>query len=156
MQAQKKGKIGDQIRKIADQLKLEADVQIKATSRILSSAAQISENHDRLINEVVDMVVEDHDSSSSKYHEEVYTVDFLKLQFKTLTAAKKHFGLKASSWKTLTHKLNNQSFKFSISNEHSDNEFGKRLDKIEKEISFMNEKLSQILFLIEKHIQGKE
>jgi hypothetical protein len=50
---------GDRIRKIADQLKQETSVQIKATSRILAAAAQISQNHDRLIEEVVEMVEED-------------------------------------------------------------------------------------------------
>jgi hypothetical protein len=50
---------GDRIRKIADRLKQETSVQIKATSRILAAAAQISQNHDRLIEEVVEMVEED-------------------------------------------------------------------------------------------------
>ncbi|MCU0552665.1 MAG: hypothetical protein MUC48_25325 [Leptolyngbya sp. Prado105] len=55
---------GDRIRKIADQLKQETSLQIKATSRILAAAAQISENHDRLIEEVVEMVEEDLDQES--------------------------------------------------------------------------------------------
>jgi hypothetical protein len=53
------GTAGDRIRVIADQLKQETSLQIKATSRILGAAAQISENHDRLIDEVVELMEED-------------------------------------------------------------------------------------------------
>jgi hypothetical protein len=49
--------LGDRIRGIANQLRQENDVQIKATSRILGAAAQIAQNHDHLIDEVVEMVL---------------------------------------------------------------------------------------------------
>ncbi|PLZ95451.1 hypothetical protein CI594_14765, partial [Fischerella thermalis CCMEE 5196] len=64
---QRKAKLGDQIRNIANRLKQETEVQIKATSRILGAAAQISENHERLINEVVDMVEEDLNQQTQMY-----------------------------------------------------------------------------------------
>jgi hypothetical protein len=105
---QKKGKarLGDQIRTIADRLKQETDVQIKATSKILGAAAQIAENHDRLINEVVDMVESDLNAEKQVYQKHIYSVDILKQQFKTLRDAKAYFNLKVSSWESLVNKLN--------------------------------------------------
>jgi vacuolar-type H+-ATPase catalytic subunit A/Vma1 len=93
--------IGDRIRKVADRLNEETQIQIKATSRILGAAAQIAQNHDRLIDEVVNMVEEDLDQQ-----ENFYTGDRLKQQFKLLTEAKSHFNLKANSWANLAEKLN--------------------------------------------------
>ncbi len=107
---QSKAKLGEQIRNIADRLKQETDVQIKATSRILGAAAQISENHDRLINEVVDMVEEDLNQQTQTYQRYIYTVEILKKQFKTLREAKDHFKLKATSWESLANKLNDPAF----------------------------------------------
>jgi hypothetical protein len=104
-----KTKLGDKIRNIADRLKQETEVQIKATSRILGAAAQISENHDRLINEVVEMVEEDLDKQNQTYQKDIYTVEILKQQFKTLREAKERFKLKATSWESLVNKLNNLS-----------------------------------------------
>ncbi|MBW4687388.1 MAG: hypothetical protein KME40_20310 [Komarekiella atlantica HA4396-MV6] len=105
---QSKAKLGEQIRNIADRLKQDNEVQTKATSRILGAAAQISENHDRLINEVVDMVEEDLNKQTQTY-QKIYTVEILKQQFKTLREAKNHFKLKATSWESLTKKLNDSS-----------------------------------------------
>ncbi|MBH8574063.1 hypothetical protein I8752_13750 [Nostocaceae cyanobacterium CENA369] len=103
---QGKAKLGAQIRDIADRLKQETEVQIQATSRILGAAAQISENHERLINEVVDMVEEDLNQQTQTYHKDIHTVDILKQQFKTLREAKDYFKLKATSWESLANKLN--------------------------------------------------
>lgn len=103
---QSKAKFGEQIRNIADRLKQETEVQIKATSRILGAAAQISENHDRLINEVVDMVEEDLNQQAQTYQQEIYTVEILKQKFKTLREAKDKFNLKTNSWESLANKLN--------------------------------------------------
>lgn len=113
---QKKGKakLGDQIRNIADRLKQETDVQIQATSRILGAAAQIAENHDRLINEVVDMVESDLNAEKHVSNKHTYTVDILKQQFKTLRDAKAHFNLKVSSWESLANKLNAASCQTTI------------------------------------------
>ena len=94
--------LGDRIRGIADQLKQETHVQIKATSRILGAAAQISENHDRLIHEVSDMVQEDLDQVSALMPVELIPVELveveqLKQRFKTLAQAKTHFKVTAST-----------------------------------------------------------
>ncbi|MBD2473247.1 hypothetical protein [Nostoc sp. FACHB-145] len=104
--SQGKTKLGDQIRSIADRLKQETEVQIKATSRILGAAAQISENHDRLINEVVEMVEEDLNNEADTSQRQTYTVEALKKQYKTLKDAKAHFNLKANSWDALVNQLN--------------------------------------------------
>ncbi|MFQ4142500.1 hypothetical protein [Chlorogloeopsis sp. ULAP02] len=106
---QHQAKLGEQIRNIADRLKQETKVQIKATSRILGAAAQIFDNHDRLINEVVDMVEEDLNQQTQSYQKEIYTVEILKQEFKTLREAKDHFKLKATSWESLASKLNDSS-----------------------------------------------
>lgn len=113
---QKKGKarLGDQIRSIADRLKQETDVQIQATSRILGAAAQIAENHDRLINEVVDMVESDLNAEKHVSKKYTYTVDILKQQFQTLRDAKAHFNIKVSSWESLVNKLNAASCQTTI------------------------------------------
>ncbi|MFN6566230.1 hypothetical protein [Dendronalium sp. ChiSLP03b] len=106
---QGKAKLGEQIRNIADRLKQDTEVQIKATSRILGAAAKISENHYRLINEVVDMVEEDLNQQTQTYQKDIHTVDILKQKFKTLNEAKDYFQMKATSWKSLANKLNNLS-----------------------------------------------
>ncbi|MBD2353734.1 hypothetical protein H6G41_03685 [Tolypothrix sp. FACHB-123] len=103
---QNKPKLGDQIRSIADRLKQETDVQIKATSRILGAAAQISENYDKLVDEVVDMVEEDLNQQLQITQKYFYTADILKQKFKTLREAKAHFQLKVNSWESLAKKLN--------------------------------------------------
>ncbi|MEH2449514.1 MAG: hypothetical protein V7K18_28110 [Nostoc sp.] len=111
---QGKVRLGDQIRSIADRLKQETDVQIKTTSRILGAAAQIAENHDRLISEVVDMVELDLNLEKQVFQKHIYTIDILKQQFKTLRDAKAHFNLKVSSWESLVNKLNAASFQTTI------------------------------------------
>jgi hypothetical protein len=105
-----KNKLGDKIRNIADRLKQETEVQIKVTSRILGAAAQISENHDKLIDEVVEMVEEDIDRQTQTVQKDIYTVDILKQQFKTLREAKERFKLKATSWESLVNKLNDSFY----------------------------------------------
>lgn len=106
---QRKPKLGDKIRNIADKLKQETEVQKKATSRILGAAAQISANHEQLINEVVEMVTEDLDQQTQVYQKDIYTVEILKKQFKTLREASHNFKLKATSWESLAKKLNDTS-----------------------------------------------
>ncbi len=114
---QGKGRLGDQIRSIADRLKQETDIQIKATSRILGAAAQIAENHDELISEVVDMVESDLELEKQVFQNHIYTIDILKQQFKTLRNAKAHFNLKVSSWQSLIDTLNAGLSKTSIIHE---------------------------------------
>lgn len=112
--SQGKPKLGDQIRNIADRLKHESQVQIQATSRILGAAAQISENHERLINEVVDMVEEDLNNKANMSQRQSYTVEILKQKYKTLRDAKAHFNLKANSWEALVNQLNTLSLQSSV------------------------------------------
>jgi hypothetical protein len=139
--SQGKQKLGDQVRTIADRLKQETEVQIKATARILGAAAQISENHDRLIDEVVDMVEEDLNLKQSVFPKHIYTVDILKQQYKTLRDAKAHFNLKASSWETLVNKLNAVSPQKSVgdnkpySNQESKDEHIRKIEDAHKNIT---------------------
>jgi D-aminopeptidase len=94
IQTSRKPTLGDRIRGIANQLREKSEVQIKATSRILGAAAQIAQNHDQLIDEVVEMVEEDLDQQAQVQPSEPYTVEKLQQQFKTLKDAKAHFGVK--------------------------------------------------------------
>jgi hypothetical protein len=142
--------VGEQVRRIADQLKQETDLQIKVTSRILGAAAQIAENQDRLIHEVVEMVEEDLEKQASPESAIPYTIESLKLQFKTLNEAKCHFGVKASSWATLANKLNGSSARESIQNAQSETLILKRLDTIEASIRDLHHDLNQVLALLQK------
>lgn len=148
---QRKQKLGDHVRSIADQLKHESEVQIKATSRILGAAAQIAENHDRLINEVVDLVEEDLDQQTQAQQANIYTVNLLKQQFKTLREAKAHFGLKASSWAELTNKLNT----LSASGLRTNISIPERFTAIESELKIMRGDLDQILSLLKQLLERK-
>ena len=142
--------LGDQIRKIADQLREERDIQVKLTSRILGAAAQIAENHDRLIDEVVDMVEEDLEQKNAMDSLKTYTVANLKQQFKTLAAAKSFFGLKSRSWDDLVEKINKSSSQNQISSEQARTAIPERLDIIEGEIKALRGDVGQILILLQQ------
>ncbi|HAN46516.1 MAG TPA: hypothetical protein DCQ32_08195 [Cyanobacteria bacterium UBA8156] len=90
------GTMGDRLREVADRLTAEREVQIKATARILGAAAQIAQNHDRLISEVSEMVQGDLAA---------WDVDRLKREFGTLKAACAHFGKTARRWQDLVAQL---------------------------------------------------
>lgn len=119
----KKPKLADKIRDIADNLKFETEVQMQATSRILGAAAQISENHDKLIDEVIEMVnddlnqqhknhqgdIENTSNIYSDYLDKRYNIESLKQHFKTLREAKEYFQIKANSWESLVNKLHQSS-----------------------------------------------
>lgn len=150
---ERKGTLGERIRNIADQLKHEGTIQIKATSRILGAAAQISENHDRLINEVVEMAEEDLDQQVAQ-PSGAHTVEQLKQQFKTLNSAKTHFGLKVSSWAALTAKLNEQSGSLKqLSNNDPKDSVHRRLEAIEREIKLTRSDMEQALKLLDIVLQ---
>jgi ABC-type phosphate transport system auxiliary subunit len=155
LEPKRKGTLGEQVRKIADQLQQDTELQIKATSRILGAAAQISENHVQLIREVVDMVEEDLDNQACVYQTINFTVDTLKQQFRTLNEAKYYFGLKANSWAALANKLNNLSTQDSMPIDYDKNSISKRFDVIEGEIRAMRSEISQILFLLKLLIPDK-
>jgi ABC-type transporter Mla subunit MlaD len=138
-----KPKLGDRIRGIADQLRQETGVQIKATSRILGAAAQLAERHDQLIDAVVDMVEQDLDQQLQE-RSPTHTVEQLQQQFKTLKQAKDHFGVKASSWATLVTKLNAESGRNSPPNSQAEGPFLQRLESLEIEVKEMRADLAQI------------
>lgn len=142
--------LGEQVRRIADQLKQETDLQIKATSRILGAAAQISENHDRLIHEVVNMVEEDLEKQTQILQKKIYTIEMLKEQFITLKEAKSCLGLKASSWAALASKINNLSVQIPAFINSSNGSVLTRLDSIERKLETMHIEVSQILSLLIK------
>ncbi|MFZ9737178.1 MAG: hypothetical protein ACO3EZ_04120 [Prochlorotrichaceae cyanobacterium] len=144
--------LGERIRKIADELREETNLQIKVTSRILGASAKISENYERLIDEVVDMVEEDLNQETDIYTTDVYTVETLKKEFKTLEKAKKYFGLKASSWVSLVKKLNTSPHKEIIPSETPKVSVIDRLDIIEKDIQALRIETSQVLALLRQLI----
>ena len=60
-QPKPKGRLGDRMRAIAQELRQETEAQKQYTARMLGAAAQLAQNQDNLIDEVVDMVNEDLD-----------------------------------------------------------------------------------------------
>lgn len=138
------GNAGDRIRAIADQLRQETSLQIKATSRILGAAAQISENHDRLIDQVVEMVEEDLERHTQPKPTETPTIAQLQQQFKTLKQAKSYFGIKANTWASLVDKLSQQT-----TDPNSDQaSVYQRLDTIERELQTIRADLSKALTVL--------
>jgi hypothetical protein len=150
----RKETLGEQVRKVADRLRQETNLQIKATSRILGAAAQIAENHDRLIHEVVDIVEEDLGQHPQLPEINTYTVDILKQKFKTLSEAKTHFGVKANSWDALVKKTNISPLQKEVSANNSGNSITDRLDTIENELKIVRTDVSQILFLLQQFSAG--
>jgi hypothetical protein len=148
---QQQESLGDQVRNIAKQLQKEKNLQIKSTSQILGAAAQISKNHDQLIDEVVQMAEEDLIQQSQS---NTYNVEILKKKFGTLGEAKAHFELKANSWKNLAKKLNFLSIHSTLATDNADPSILKRLNSIEGEIKAMHVEISQILaILMQNHNQ---
>jgi hypothetical protein len=147
---QQQNSVGDEIRKIANRLQEEQILQIKATSQILGAAAQISKNHDQLIDEVTQIIEEDLIQASQK---DVFTIEVLKRKFRILREAKLHFGLKARSWENLVQSLNTMpnNRKFVGNNNAS---IIKRLDLMEEEIQTIHAEVRQILSLLtQAHLQ---
>jgi predicted RecB family endonuclease len=156
-QSKPRQNMGDRVRSIADRIQQETAVQIKTTSRILGAAAQIANNHDRLIEEVVDMVSEDLEKTT-RSSLEVYSINSLKQQFKTLARAKSHFQIKASSWDTLVNKLNDRvdrqkQSNLSLQASGSQSSLVDRLNAIESEIKVMHDKIDRILCLLSKPVR---
>ena len=140
--------LGDRIRGIANQLRQENDVQIKATARILGAAAQIAQNHDRLIDEVTEMVEEDLNQQEQVHACEPYTVEHLQRQYPTLKDAKAHFGIKASSWVALVSKLNQEPINSGSPVTQPHDSLLTRLEVIEREVKAMRTDIHQILNLV--------
>lgn len=139
--------LGDRIRDLAQQLRQENNLQIKATARILGAAAQIAQNHDLLIDEVSEMVQADLDQQAQTHTAPPYTAEQLKKQFKTLKAAKAHFGIAAASWAALAAKLNEQRGANSSAGPSSD-AVSQRLAAIEQEIQTLRGDIAQVIDLL--------
>ncbi len=137
--------LGDRIRTLTSQLRQERDVQIKATSRLLGAAAQIAVNHDRLIDQVVEMAEADLEPQTQLHPTEPYTGDRLKQQFTSFKEAKAHFNVKANSWDTLAAKLNEPAAAASPPKATSQDVVGQRLDAIEQELQLLRNDLNQVL-----------
>jgi hypothetical protein len=148
---QQQNSVGDEIRKIANRLQEEQISQIKATSQILGAAAQISKNHDQLIDEVVQVIEEDLIQSSRK---DVWTIEILKKKFRTLREAKLYFGLKARSWENLVQSLNTMPNNSNFFGNSINASIIKRLDLMEEEIQTIHAEIRQILSLLaQTHLQ---
>lgn len=144
----RKPKLGDRLRQVAEQLRQEHGVQIKATAHILGAAAQIAENQDHLIEEVVEMVEADLDQQAQASHAGSYVVEELKQQFGKLNDAKAHFGVKATSWAALAAKLNQQAAKPRPLTAPNQGSVSQRLAAIEHEIQTMRGDMNQVLKLL--------
>jgi len=144
--SQDKTTVGEQIRQIADRLKQETSVQVHATAKILGAAAQISTHHDRLIDEVVEMVEEDLKIKQKP----LFSVEILKQQFKTFHEAKFFYKLKARSWIDLANQLNcsDTPGPRSVNNAKED-AITQRLSAIEEELKRIQLQLRQIFSLLE-------
>lgn len=144
--------LGDRIRNIANQLRQEGAIQIKATSRILGAAAKLSQNYDSLIDEVVEMVEEDLDQHPPPCLPQPYTVQQLQQQFRKLTDAKAHFGIKATSWQALVDKLNQPTDEKPAASQPasfpSPDLVLQRLETIEGEIQTLQQDMKQVLHLL--------
>jgi hypothetical protein len=139
---QPQNSVGDEIRKVANRLQEEQILQIKATSQILGAAAQISKNHDQLIDEVVQVIEEDLIQSSQK---ETCTIEILKKKFRTLREAKLYFGLKARSWENLAQAINDMPSYSALLGDNFNVSILKRLDLIEEEIQAIHAEIRKIL-----------
>ncbi|MCG9893390.1 MAG: hypothetical protein MH252_20245 [Thermosynechococcaceae cyanobacterium MS004] len=142
--------IGNQIRKIADQIREETALQIKVTSRILGAAAKISENNDRLIDEVVEMVEEDLVEKENQVFNKSCSVEDLKKRYKTLKEAKLQLGIKANGWVALVSKLNGTTYQNLTSTNLPVSLILNRLDTLEAEISALRLEVSQLCSLLKK------
>jgi hypothetical protein len=156
-----KSTLANRIRSIASQLRQEDEVQIKATSRILGAAAKLAENHDRLIDEVVEMVEEDLDQQAhAQAHPQqpAYTTKQLQQQFKKLGDAKAHFGIKATSWANLVSKLNEQAQPPTVSSpllNSSQEAVCQRLEAIEQEMQMMRSDINRAVALLELIVEKR-
>lgn len=144
--------LGDRLRGIAQELRQETDTQIKATSRILGAAAMIAQNHDQLIGEVVEMVEEDLERGQVVV---TYNVAVLKQQFKTLKAAKDHFGIKANGWDALVAKLNEGSSYTADVLDPSQDEVSRRLGEVEAAIKSLQVSMDQVLGLLQQMVDRR-
>ena len=154
--------LGDRIRTIARQLRQEDQVQVKATARILGAAAQLAENHDRLVEDVVEMVEEDLDHTAASLPI-TYTAEQLQQQFSSFKDAKAYFDLTAKGWDALAEKLNGRQGPADHAAAHSTmpqaaspspQEIFLRLDALEQELQTIRGDVARILQIVERIAQA--
>jgi hypothetical protein len=112
----------------------------------------IAQNHDQLIGEVVEMVKEDLDRGQSVV---TYSVAVLKQQFKTLKAAKAHFGIKANSWDTLAAKLNEGNSYTADVLDPCQDEISRRLGEVEAAVKSLQASVDQVLGLLQQMVDRR-
>jgi polyhydroxyalkanoate synthesis regulator phasin len=131
--------LGNRIRDLTQKLRQEDEIQKKATAKILGAAAQMAENYDRLVDEVVAVVETDLATPSDR---RTFSIEPLKQQFKTLKAAADHYQVKASSWQKLVEKLNASSTTPANSSSASLNS---RLDTLTLEVQQLRRDMDGVL-----------
>ena len=155
-QLPQKKSIAKAVREIADNLKNETNIQVKATSKILSNAAKIAVNQDQLIDEIVDVVIEDLDTVQQTKESRLYIIGLLKKKYGTFHNAKSHLGVKARSWSALINKLNNQSIIENRNNNETKLSLNERLSSIETEIENINYRVDQLFVLLKQISQYQD
>jgi hypothetical protein len=103
------------------------------------------------------MVEEDLDRREQSEILAPYDVSDLKKEFKTLKAAKAHFGIKANSWEVLATKLN-ETNRISVHSETgipnpTQNEVLKRLSAIEQDMKSLQGSMEQVLGLLREIVR---
>jgi MoxR-like ATPase len=139
--------LGDRIRNLTQKLRQEDEIQVKATVKILGAAAQMAQNYDRLVDEVVKVVEADLQHQPPI----TYTEKQLRQQFTNLKAAKSHFNIKASSWSVLVEKLNTQARQPSNLTEDASLEL--RVKNLELGIQRIQVQMTDMLALINQLIE---
>jgi hypothetical protein len=141
-----KSGLGDRIRNLTQQLREADQVQTEATVRILKAAAVMSQNYDRLVDEVVEVV--EHDLVQPvKVGGDTYTEQALKQQFSSLKEAKSHFNIPARSWSVLVDKLNERATA-APTNAAPPVDLVQRVMALEASVDMMREEMSQIRALL--------
>lgn len=146
-------RFSDKVRQVADELKVEDELQKRITARILGAAAQISNNHEHLIDEVAEVSRDDIDRIEALQSSPVHSVRQLKLKFKTLSQAKAHFGVTARSWKSLVEKLNSEvSELMPEGDKRQEQGTTERLAQIEQRLEQLQVDVQTILGIVSKLI----
>ena len=153
----RKKRFSDSIRQTIDDLQAEDQLQTRITSRILGAAAQISDNHERLIEQVAEVARDDLEKMEALSAQR-HTPEGLKQEFQTLNCAKAHFEIKARSWSALAKKLNGTNDARQSPAQHSakaegkraerETELSERLARLEEKLEKMQADLSLVLQLL--------
>jgi hypothetical protein len=82
----------------------------------------------------------------------IYSVAVLKQQFKTLKAAKAHFGIKANSWDILVARLNEENGYTAGVLDPSQDEVSRRLGEVEAAVKSLQASVDQVLGLLQQMV----